>query len=175
MIKYSKIDECECCNGLDVGMSLYIQGCNRHCKGCFNQDTWNFDDGKTFQEESYKHFIQLSQRPYIHRVTFVGGEPFEKRNLLDLYIIIDYLKELKPNIKIWIYTGYTLEELLLEHAFGEDRYNIMGILHLTDVLVDGNFQEDKKDLTYPFAGSTNQRIIDVQKTIKERKVVLLDL
>lgn len=159
-MRYSEIEKCECHNGLGWGASLYTQGCHFHCKGCFNSETWNFNGGKEYTEETQQTILNLIEPEYITRFSILGGEPLELRNLLDLAELIVNIKIVKPDIKIWLYTGYEYEWLEFESITStlEYRYLLQIILNNIDVLVDGQFQEDKKDLTYPFAGSTNQRI-----------------
>ena len=173
-MRYSEIDLCECCNGLDVGMSLYIQGCSRHCKGCFNQETWDFNGGKVFTETDIVYILKELNRPYIHRLTILGGEPLENINMLDLCVLIECVKTTKPEIKIWLYTGYTYEHLLQKMMYSPTPF-LDYILRNIDILVDGEFIEEEKDLTYPFAGSINQRIIDLKNSRETGEIVLLSL
>ena len=176
-MRYASIDKIECCNGLGWGATLYVQGCHFHCHNCFNPETWDFNGGKEYTEETKETILKLLEPEYITRFSILGGEPLEPRNLLDLAELIVDIKIIKPDIKIWLYTGYEYEWLKFESATSilEDRYLLQIILKNIDVLVDGQFQEDKKDLTYPFAGSTNQRVINVQETRKQNKIVLLDI
>ena len=174
-MRYSEIEKCECHNGLGWGISLYTQGCHFHCKGCFNSETWNFDGGKEYTEDTKQTILNLLHPEYITRFSVLGGEPLEGCNWLDLADLLVDIKIQYPNIKIWLYTGFTYEWLQVladTEASGYDKNLLYIILKNVDVLVDGQFQEDKKDLTYPFAGSTNQRVIDMNKT---REVVLLDI
>lgn len=176
-MRYAQIRKMDISNGLGVGVSLFVQGCHFHCKDCFNPETWDFDGGEEYTEETEQTILKLIEPEYITRFSILGGEPLEPRNLLDLAELIVDIKIIKPDIKIWLYTGYEYEWLKFESATSilEDRYLLQIILKNIDVLVDGQFQEDKKDLTYPFAGSTNQRVINVQETRKQNKIVLLDI
>lgn len=124
-----------------------------HCKGCFNPETWDFEGGKEYTEETQQTILKLIEPEYIARFSVLGGEPLEPQNYFELAKLINLIKQKRPDIKIWIYTGYTYENLVSK----ESTY-LEYILNNIDVLVDGQFQEDKRDLTYPFAGSTNQRI-----------------
>ena len=159
-MRYASIDKIECRNGLGWGVTLYAQGCHFHCKNCFNPETWDFEGGKEYTEETQQTILKLIEPKYITRFSILGGEPLEPRNLLDLAELIVDIKIIKPDIKIWLYTGYEYEWLEFESATSTSRHYelLQMILNNIDVLVDGQFQEDKKDLTYPFAGSTNQRI-----------------
>ena len=176
-MRYAQIRKMDISNGLGVGVSLFVQGCHFHCKDCFNPETWDFDGGEEYTEETEETILKLIEPEYITRFSILGGEPLEPRNLLDLAELIVDIKIIKPDIKIWLYTGYEYEWLKFESdtSILEDRYLLQIILKNIDVLVDGQFQEDKKDLTYPFAGSTNQRVINVQETRKQNKIVLLDI
>ena len=141
-----------------------------HCKECFNPETWDFEGGKEYTKETQQTILKLIEPEYITRFSVLGGEPLEPQNYFELAKLINLIKQKRPDIKIWIYTGYTYENLVSK----ESTY-LEYILNNIDVLVDGQFQEDKRDLTYPFAGSTNQRVIDMRKTREQNKIVLLDI
>ena len=176
-MRYAQIRKMDISNGLGVGSSLFVQGCHFHCKNCFNPETWDFNGGKEYTEETQQTILKLIEPKYITRFSILGGEPLELRNLLDLAELVVDIKIIKPDIKIWLYTGYEYEWLEFESVTSSSRSCdlLQMILNNIDVLVDGQFQEDKKDLTYPFAGSTNQRVIDMQETRKQNKIVLLDI
>ena len=183
-MRFADIDKCECNNGLGVGASLFVQGCHFHCKNCFNPETWSFGGGKEYTKETKETILKLIEPEYITRFSILGGEPLEPQNSFCLAELINLIKRKRPDIKIWVYTGYTIENLYSrcyctvggdsEATPSQYRY-LRYILNNIDVLVDGQFQEDKKDLTYPFAGSTNQRVISMQESRKQNKVVLLDI
>ena len=148
-----------------------------HCKNCFNPETWDFNGGKEYTEETKETILKLLEPKYITRFSVLGGEPLEERNWLDLADLLVNIKREHSNIKIWLYTGFTyecLEYLMSSNVPSSDRNLLDTILKNVDVLVDGQFQEDKKDLTYPFAGSTNQRIIDMKRTNDCGKIVLFN-
>ena len=155
-----------------------------HCKNCFNPETWDFNGGKEYAEETQQTILKLIEPEYITRFSILGGEPLEPQNSFRLAELINLIKRKRPDIKIWVYTGYTIENLYSRCycTIGEDseatpsqcRY-LRYILNSIDVLVDGQFQEDKKDLTYPFAGSINQKVINMQESRKQNKLVLLDI
>lgn len=182
-MNYNSIDKCECRNGLGWGVTLYVQGCHFHCKGCFNPETWDFYGGKKFTEKTRDTILKLLELNQMKHFTIQGGEPLEACNVAELNNLVDSVKAKRPDIKIWIYTGYKIEELIEYLLFNSmthenyypDTYNLIKILDKIDYLVDGQFQEDKKDLTYPFAGSTNQRVIAMQESRKQNKIVLLDI
>lgn len=177
-MRFAQIREMDISNGPGIGVSLFVQGCHFHCKNCFNPETWDFNGGKKFTEETEDTILALIKPEYIERFSILGGEPLEDRNLLDLANLIVNIRIEKPEIKIWLYTGFTYEWLnfiSVTSASRNERDFLQIILKEIDVLVDGQFQENKKDLTYPFAGSTNQRVIDMNETRKQGKIVLLDI
>ena len=141
-----------------------------HCKNCFNPETWDFNGGKEFTQNTVDSILKLIEPEYIIRFSILGGEPLESQNHFELAKLINLIKQKRPDIKIWVYTGYTYENLVSK----ESTY-LEYILNNIDVLVDGQFQEDKKDLTYPFAGSTNQRVINMRDSREQNKIVLLDI
>lgn len=182
-MRYAKIDECEICNGIGVGVSLFVQGCHHHCKGCFNPETWDFDGGKEWNKEIKNQFLALVDRPYIQRVTLLGGEPLAYRNLPEVYNLVKTIKVKFPDKKIWLYTGYKLSCGINEHGdlvgdfanadTGWDNGLLSNhIVRACDVVVDGEYVEELRDLTLAFRGSSNQRLIDVKKTIQEKQIVL---
>ena len=156
-MRYASIRDLDISNGNDIGVALFTQGCHFHCKNCFNKSTWDFDDGKEFTKETCSKFMKLVNRPFIKRVSILGGEPLTKENVDD---VCNILKQIK-NKTIWVYTGYTFETVR--------KYAIMKYI---DYLVDGQYVDELRDLRLKFRGSSNQRIIDVQKSLKENKVIL---
>ena len=151
-MRYADIQKCEISNGSGIGMSLFLQGCHFHCKDCFNPETWDYKGGKEWTEETEKKFLKLIQRPYIKRVSFLGGEPLDQPD--EVANLMKKIRELKPEIKIWLYSGYKFEDIFLED---------FECLKYVDVLVDGQFESDKKDLSLAFRGSSNQRIIQLKE------------
>lgn len=180
-MRYAQITPFEICNGKGAGVSLFVQGCHFQCKGCFNQDAWDFNGGKEWTEEIKNKFFELIDRPYIKRVSILGGEPLAPKNAPAVLNIIKEIKTIYPNKNIWLYTGYTLEKICEKYC-DEKVYNcftnnndknvIWQNIQYVDVLVDGSFIEEKRDTTLPFRGSSNQRVIDVQETLKENKIIL---
>lgn len=185
-MRYAGIDRCDLCNGLNIGTSLYVQGCNAHCKGCFNSETWDFNGGKEWNEEAKKQFLTLVDRPYIKRITILGGEPLAYGNLCGVYDIVKTIRTQFPDKKIWLYTGYTLSCGIDKQGFligdfadadtGWDNGLLRNqIIRLCDVIVDGAYIDELRDLSLPFRGSSNQRLIDVKETIKAKRVILYNL
>ena len=169
-MRIANIRSMDISNGTGIGASLFVQGCHFHCKNCFNPETWDFNRGKEYTEETQQIILKLIEPEYITRFSILGGEPLESQNHFELAKLINLIKQKRPDIKIWVYTGYTYENLV-----GKESTYLEYILNNIDVLVDGQFQEGKKDLTYPFAGSTNQRVINMQESRKQNKIVLLDV
>lgn len=164
-MRYSNIDYFEIVNGTDVGVSLYTQGCLRHCRGCFNQEAWDLTGGEQYNIEFRDQIIAACCRPGIKRFSILGGEPLLDRNRDELMSLCSLIKEANPYIKIWLYTGNTYEDI-------KDEWSDL-LEYFIDVLVDGPFEIDKKDITLPFRGSANQRVIDIPKTINEGKIIEL--
>lgn len=166
---YSDIKYPDVANGLGVRVSLFVSGCRRHCPECFNKEAQDFKYGKPFTDKEITFIESKLQLPQVRGLSLLGGEPMEIENVTELLPLCEYLKEHYPDKDIWCYTGYTYEELL-------NRNNIATkeLLKYIDILVDGDFQIDKKSLSLKFRGSSNQRIIDVQKTLKSNKVELIE-
>lgn len=161
-------------NGEGIRISIFVSGCTNHCKGCFQPETWNFDYGEPYTEDTENDIIEELSKPYYDGLTILGGEPFEVENQRSLLSLIRRIRKELPNKTIWAYTGFTYDMDLVE---GGCRYIECTdeILDDIDVLVDGRFVEDLKDITLNFRGSSNQRIIDMKKTREQHKVVLSPL
>lgn len=166
---YSDIKYPDVANGLGVRVSLFVSGCRRHCPECFNKEAQDFKYGKPFTDKEITFIESKLQLPQVRGLSLLGGEPMELENVVELMPLCKYYKTQYPDKDIWCYTGYTIEELL-------NRNNIATkeILKYIDILVDGDFQIDKKSLSLKFRGSSNQRIIDVQKTLKSNEVELIE-
>lgn len=159
-MKYSNLRFIDTANGTGVRVSLFVSGCRNHCKGCFSPQTWNFEFGEDFTPIQENEIIEACKKSYIDGLTIIGGDPFEKENQLSLLSFIKKFKTECPDKTLWMYTGYILDKDLKRNQ----RQFIHGvtdrILSFVDVLVDGPFEEDKKDLTLQFRGSSNQRLLD---------------
>lgn len=181
-MRYARIRKMDVSNGEGVGVSLFVQGCHFHCKGCFNQETWDFNGGKEWTPEIEEQFIQLANKPYIKRISILGGEPLADENVRDVYNLIAQLKGRYPEKKVWLYTGYEWEKIVEEsHAIrvenGDYLSNLYryGAIVFADIVVDGKFQLDKQDLyndNIVFAGSTNQRVIDSGASLSNGRIIL---
>ena len=154
-MRYAVIREMDVVNAEGIACSVFFQGCLRHCPGCFNPETWDFDGGKEWTDEVADKFIELCQKPYIDCVSILGGEPFEQGD--GLYHL---LKRIKAEVgkPVYVWTGYTIEEIMDIPEFCKYFTD-----QLIDVLIDGSFEEDKRNLNLKLRGSSNQRIFDIYK------------
>lgn len=166
-MRYAKIRKMDISNGEGLGVSLFTQFCPHHCKNCFNQETWSIDGGKEWTKEIEDHFINLANAEHIVRVSILGGEPLSPPNVNTIAKLTDRLKKEVPNKVIWMYSGYTWENII------KDTQQLEAIKNI-DILVDGKFVDELKDLRLKFKGSSNQRIINVQESLKQEEVVLYD-
>ena len=153
-------------DGEGVRNSLYVSGCMFHCKGCYNAATWSFKAGIPYTKELEEQIMRDLAQPYVQGLTLLGGEPFLNTGIL--IPLVKRIREELPEKDIWSWTGYTWEELMLETP------DKLELLHLVDILVDGRFDITKKNLMLQFRGSSNQRIIDVKKSLDQGKVVNWD-
>ena len=155
----AKINPCDIANGPGVRVSVFVSGCRRHCPGCHNEQAWDFGYGEPYTEETKEYILTLLEPDYIDGITILGGEPFEPENAEELgELLLEVVNRTEKSV--WVYTGYTLEELM-EPEFGSR------ILTAADVLVDGEYREDERDVSLKFRGSRNQRIIDMLATFRE--------
>lgn len=206
-MRYSSMRNLDISNGEGVGVSLFVQGCDRHCFNCFNSETWNFNGGKEWTEETKNKFMELIDRPYIRRISILGGEPLAEQNLDGVLSLIKEIREKypisqNPNSKnigkssvledenskeirisfpektIWLYTGYELSEIIKQEQYEKvsgipsvwsKRWKIISNI---DVLVDGEYIDEQKDLTLKWRGSKNQHVIDVKQSLAQNKMVL---
>lgn len=176
---YGVIKKTDIANGVGVRVSLFVSGCTHHCKECFNPETWNFEYGEVFTEEVEEELLKALDADFIQGLTLLGGEPMEPENQRALVPFLRKVKERFPNKTIWCYTGYTLESDLWGSIpddlgrTGRARCEVTDeFLSLLDILVDGEFVMEKKDIRLKFRGSSNQRILDMKSTLKEKKAVL---
>lgn len=168
---YGMIKTCDIADGQGVRTTLFVSGCTNKCKGCFQPDTWDFNYGKPFTQETESYIIAETAPDYISGLTLLGGEPFEPENQR---VLVNFLKRFKmalPSKNIWSYTGFVYDKDLVP---GGRKYTEVTdeILSMIDVLVDGPFVEEKKNISLRFRGSENQRIIDMKQTLKEGQLVI---
>lgn len=164
-MRYNKIRKMDISNGPGVRVSIFMQGCSFHCKNCFNQETWDFNKGKEFTYDTIRQILYLGQEDYIAGLSILGGEPLHEFNIKGTTKLIDEFKKHFINKTIWVWTGYKFEDLL-------KREDVQKLIHNVDVLIDGQFQIQNKDIRLKYCGSSNQRVIDVQKTLSEGDIVL---
>lgn len=172
-MNYATIKKYDIANGPGVRVSLYVSGCRNRCKNCFNPETWDFNYGKPFTKEVEDEIIKAMEPDYIEGFTLLGGDPFEPENQVVLAPFMERLRKTYPNKSFWCFTGYDLDAELLTGKQG-DIDSVMRILSTLDVLVDGRFVENLKDLNLRFRGSSNQRIILIKPSLKKDEIVLWD-
>ena len=170
-MNYGNIKYNDIANGEGVRVSLFVSGCTHHCKNCLNPETWDFNYGKPFTKEIEDNIISALAPDHINGLTLLGGEPMEPANQKALLDFVKRVKSIYPNKTIWCYSGYLFDTELLSESRAHCPWT-KELLSYIDILVDGEFKEDLKDITLRFKGSSNQRVIDVQKSLKENKVVL---
>lgn len=212
-IRYAQIRSLDLSNGEGVGVALFVQGCHFHCKNCFNPETWDFYGGKEWTEETKERFLELVDRPYIKRVSLLGGECLAEENLDDVLDLVtevnkrynttqdtvhinnknnnilnenaNKIRLSSPKKSIWLYTGYTIcfREQLNKMVLSAktDDYHLDAaiptvirekILEECDIVVDGNYIDSQRDITLPYRGSSNQRLINIQQSLQKGKIVL---
>ena len=160
---YGEIKNCDIANGIGVRVSLFVSGCTNHCEGCFQPETWDFNYGNDFTEETENRILEMLAPDYICGLTVLGGEPFEPENQR---VLVDFLRKVRRKYSeksIWCFTGFTLEMLETEgtHCHCEVTEEMLSLI---DVLVDGRFDKNKKNISLRFRGSENQRLIDLNLT-----------
>lgn len=171
-MKIAKIEKCSIANGPGIRVSLFTSGCIFACEGCFNSELWSMTAGRKYDEkEDSKTIFELSNHDYISGLSILGGEPFLARNIKELARLCIKYKHYFPDKTIWIWTGWEWEQLLKDY---ENDPDFLLLLDYADVIVDGLFKKELKDPSLKWKGSSNQRIIDVQKTLKEGKVILME-
>ena len=171
-MNYGQVYYNDVANGIGCRTALFVSGCTHHCKGCFNEMTWDFNYGVPYTKEVEDEIVESLKPEYIAGLTILGGEPMEVVNQKEIRPLIERIKREVPKATIWIYSGYLWEELIdpdNKRCHSEDTD---AILSMTDVLVDGEFMLDKKNLMLRFRGSENQRVIDVKATLEKGEVVL---
>ncbi|MBR1413976.1 MAG: anaerobic ribonucleoside-triphosphate reductase activating protein [Bacilli bacterium] len=162
-MRYNKIRKMDISNGPGIRISVFMQGCPFHCEGCFNPETWDFDGGKEFSDETINHIIELCGKEHISGLSILGGEPLHKDNIDGTTKLAKAFKEKYPNKTLWIWTGNLFESLKNKE-----------ILKYADTIVDGQFKIELSSPLLKWKGSSNQRVIDVKKSVKEDKVVLYE-
>ena len=176
-MRFTSMRNLDISNGEGVGVSLFVQGCDRHCFNCFNSETWDFNGGKEWTEKTKNKFMELIDRPYIKRVSFLGGEPLAERNLDEVLSLIKEIRISFPEKTIWLYTGYSYSEIFQGQSSclsqeGLNNFKRREIIKQCNVLVDGEYIDEQKDLTLKWRGSKNQNCIDVKQSLAQNKIIL---
>lgn len=163
-MRYNKIRKMDISNGPGVRVSIFVQGCIFNCKNCFNPETHNFDGGEEFTEETINRVLKLCENEYIEGLSILGGEPMHPKNLQGTTLLAKKFKEKFPNKTLWAWTGYLFESYVKDKE----------IVNYLDVLVDGQYVDDLRNPLLKWKGSSNQRVIDIPKTLKEKEIVLFE-
>ena len=180
-MRYAQVRSIDISNGEGIGVSLFVQGCpfNPHCKNCFNPDTWDFNGGKEWTPEIEDKLIELANKPYIKRLSILGGEPLADENLDGVLHLVDRFRLLCPNKSIWIYSGYTWNQVMnpvITDHFNPNRDELLQkrkeIVKQCTVMVDGRYIDSQRNVQAKWRGSDNQHVINVQESLKQGKVVL---
>lgn len=178
-IRYASIRKLDISNGENIGVALFTQGCpfNPHCHNCFNPDTWDFNGGKEWTTKTEDKLIELASKPYIKRLSILGGEPLADENLDGVFHLVNRFRLLFPNKSIWLYSGYTWNQL-----FEDDEFDISGgitenqtrraIILSCDVMVDGRYIDSQRNPSKKWAGSDNQHVIDIKQSLKQGEMIL---
>ena len=170
-MNYAEIKYCDIANGVGVRTTLFVSGCRHHCPGCFNEVAWDFAAGEDFSTEVHERILKSLEPSYVTGLSVLGGEPLEPENQEGVLELLREVREAYPTKSIWMYSGFTWEEM---HG-GTARCctpHLAGILECLDVLVDGRFSQDEYDITLRFRGSANQRLIDVPASLAADEIVL---
>ena len=178
-MRYASIRNLDISNGANIGVALFVQGCPFHCKNCFNSETWDFNGGKEWTEKTKNKFMELIDRPYIKRVSFLGGECLTEQNLDEVLKLTQQIRISFPEKTIWLYTGYQWNKIMFPIPTITDDLRTIEItdkrkkiISNVDVLVDGEYIDEQKDLSLKWRGSKNQRVIDVKKSLAQNKIIL---
>jgi anaerobic ribonucleoside-triphosphate reductase activating protein len=169
---YGELKKCDIANGIGVRVTLFVSGCTNHCPDCFQPQTWDFDYGKPFTGETKAEIFAELDKPFINGLTVLGGEPFEPRNQRELLPLLREVREKYPDKTIWCFTGFRLDDELLRDGSYPRCEATDGMLACINVLVDGRFVKELKDISLQFRGSRNQRVIDMDRTRETGQVTI---
>ncbi len=170
-MNYATIKNCDIANGPGVRISLFVSGCTHHCKGCFNEVAWDFDYGEPFTQDTVDSILKMLAPSHVKGITLLGGEPFEPENQPALLDLLRQVRAKYPEKSVWCFSGYLFDRDILPGKLGDPAIT-REMLGLIDVLVDGPFIQEKKDLTLRFRGSSNQRLINVPASLETGQIVL---
>lgn len=168
-MNYADIKSVDVANGPGVRVSLFVSGCPHHCKGCFNPESWDFQYGKPFGSEQAEELLHMISLPYIKGFSLLGGEPFAPENQAEVLALVRQVRGKEPDKEIWCWTGYLFEDLAASRVGEHSRE----LLEEINILVDGPFVENLKDLSLRFRGSSNQRVIDVPSSLETGRTTIL--
>ncbi len=163
-MKYNKIRKMDISNGPGVRVAIFMQGCAFHCKNCFNKETWDFNEGKEFTEDTVNRVLELAEKDHIVGLSILGGEPMHPVNIEGTTRLAKKFKEKYPNKSVWVWTGFLFDKDLKDKE----------ALKYIDVLVDGRYEDELHDFRLKWCGSSNQRVIDVQESLKKNEIVLFE-
>ena len=170
-MNYGAVKYCDIANGLGCRTVLFVSGCRNACKGCFQPETWAFDYGKPFDETIQNEILKSLEPSYVQGITLLGGDPFEEENQEALVPFMRKVKECYPDKNVWAYTGYVYDKDLIPGG-RKHTENTEELLSMIDILVDGPFVQEKKNLMLKFRGSENQRVLDMKKSLETGKIIL---
>ena len=177
-MNYAQIRSMDISNGEGIGVSLFVQGCDFHCKNCFNSETWEFSKGQEWNDKTKNQFLKLIEKPFIQRVSILGGEPLHPKNVQNVLKIVDEIRVSYPTKNIWLYTGYTWEQIMhpVITDINSEQLKMLQmrkeLVSKCDVLIDGRYVDELRDVSLHWRGSSNQRVINVQETLKQDQIVL---
>ena len=176
-MRYAQIRELDISNGEGVGVALFVQGCHFHCYNCFNPDTWDFNGGKEWTQEVEDKLIELANKPYIKRLSILGGEPLADENLDGVLHLVNRFRLSLPNKSIWLYSGYDYQKVMrqLPNLATKENYNMykrQQIIKQCTVMVDGRYIDSQRNPSKKWAGSDNQRVLDIQQSLQKGEIVL---
>lgn len=173
MVNIAKVKKWDIANGRGIRTSIFFSGCDFHCPSCFNSEIWDFDIGGCFTREFYESEIKPTINEHVSGISLLGGEPLHPKNIRAARQLCEWFKQDFPEKSIWLWTGYSFEEVVtLKPYNGNTAMDMNVLLDLVDVIIDGQFIESEKDLTLHWRGSRNQRVIDLQKSLAKHEIVL---
>lgn len=181
MANYAEIRSLDISNGEGIGVSIFFSGCDFQCKNCFNKELWNYDYGKEFNDNTIDKIISLANKTYITRLSILGGDPLMEQNLDGVLNLVNKFRLSCPNKTIWLYTGFDFD--FVRHSFEESKKMLQvswkdsaikrwDIISNCDILIDGRYIESQRNPSLHWRGSSNQRVIDVQESLKQNRIIL---
>lgn len=165
-MRYAQIRSTDISNGLGIGVSLFVQGCPIQCPGCHNESIWSFDEGREYTVKTEDKIIKLLKPDYITRFSILGGEPLLPQNFTDLYNLVSRIKKEEPNVIIWLWTGYKINDIIEQYKYTPKEKMLSMLLYYIDYIIDGPFIQEQKDFSLKFRGSINQIIWQKMKNIQ---------